>query len=467
MFLPSAGSLCKRLLVHRKFLAEQVIAKRYRSVEIVLAFMVIVPWMQPGLHFSDDDAGLYLTTALSISIDLSLNKIITPSWSYSQELLKTVPAGHLLDAKKAMAMDGFEDIEVTSEWGQRLLRRRERTWIALFVLDRGIGLARGRSFCVPESPLVNHCDGWHVNGSSDAQDGPMISMAVLRRDLDDLFSKVRSRCDSYRNTDVGLKVAEEIETTIESFFSTWLTRWTIEIGEGEQMSLPPYVDILLPHTRLSTYGSVMNHPTAPLEVKRLFRASTLSAALNVMRAAIQGEARLKSMPNNTVIMICFAACVALTLSAAAPSGGPNLAPSVRHLIDETATVLERIGSTPSHRNGASVIYGKYLRETVKQAPEVPQPNQLTPTSQVSQTLTTPNSLFAPATDLLQAPSHPQYSIEAAWAEPLHFSAMSGNEVIETIMNVGDFNSTLLDLPMQDANSFMWMDWINPLESGFQ
>jgi hypothetical protein len=45
--------------------------------------------------------------------------------------------------------------------------------------------------------------------------------------------------------------------------------------------------------------------------------------------------------------------------------------------------------------------------------------------------------------------------------------MSGNEVIETVMNVGEFEFSLFDLPMQDANSFMWMDWINPLDSGLQ
>jgi hypothetical protein len=33
--------------------------------------------------------------------------------------------------------DGFADIDPASDWGRRLLRRRERTWIALFVLERG------------------------------------------------------------------------------------------------------------------------------------------------------------------------------------------------------------------------------------------------------------------------------------------------------------------------------------------
>jgi hypothetical protein len=68
---------------------------------------------------------------------------------------------------------------------------------------------------------------------------------------------------------------------------------------GAESSIPPYVEILVTHGRLSIYSSVINHPTAPMEVKRFFRAAALSSALNVMRASVQGEGRLKSMPNNT------------------------------------------------------------------------------------------------------------------------------------------------------------------------
>ncbi|CAI6336739.1 unnamed protein product [Periconia digitata] len=474
LFIASTGAISKRLLVHRKLLAEQVITKRFRSVEIVLAFMVNVPWMPAGIHASDDDAALYISTALSIALDLSLNKIITPSQSFDLEGLKRVPKADCLDANRALAMDGFEDIPSNSEWGRRLLRRRERVWIALFVLERGICLARGRSYCVPITPLLQYCDEWHRNSMSTVQDGPLVSMAVLRRNLDGLFSAVRSRCDEYRITDVGSEVAQEIEATIERFFGNWLATWTASIGEGEQKTLPPYVEILVTHTKLSTYSGVINHPTAPLEVKRLFRASALSSALNVMRTTIQGEARLKSMPNNTVTMICFAACVALQLSAPAPSGNHSLAPSVRHLIDETATVLERIGNTPSHRNGASVVFGKYLRELVRQAPELPRAlPPVQPSSYIPPNSTSP-PFAIPAMDLLHtSPSHMNFPVPAAtnsgtdWPDPFQFSAMSDNEIFETVMNVGDFGSSLLDVSVQDANAFMWMDWINPLDPGLQ
>jgi hypothetical protein len=186
-----------------------------------------------------------------------------------------------------------------------------------------------------------------------------------------------------------------------------------------------------------------------------------------MRAAIQGEARLQSMPNNTVIMICFAACIALNLSTPSRGESNNLAPSVRNLIEETATVLERIGSTPSHRNGSGIIYGKYLRDLVKQAPTLenriqPDLGNMAPISS-----SPPNGVFASAAEPVPAFAQPQYPIASSWGEPLQFSAMSGNQVIETVMNSGGFDTSLFDISLDDANAFGWMDWMNPPDFGFQ
>lgn len=430
-------------------------------MEIVLAFMVSIPWMPPGSHASDDDTSLYLATALSIALDLSLDKIIVPSSSFSQDLTRQIPKADCLDANKALTMDGFEDVDADSEWGRRLLRRRERVWIALFVLERGVCLARGRSYCIPKTSLIQHSDKWHYHQNSDIQDGPLVSMAVLRRDLDDLFANVRSRCDSYRVIDIGSKVAQDIDKAINDFFDKWLLTWTLVIGDPESRNLPPYVEILVTHTRLSTYSMLLNHPSAPPEVKRSFRKSALSSALNVLRAAIQGEARLKSMPNNTVTMICFAASISLALSAPVPgkSGSKSLAPSVRNLIEETATVLERIGSTPSHRNGASVVYGRFLRVLVKQAPNIDLPSQL-PSQDLAPAIAIPDLLSPSAADAVVSGGHlTNDHISSFWPDTLPFSTMSYNEVNETVTNSDLFSTALLDLPWDDSNP-LWTDWMN-------
>ncbi|CAG8077248.1 unnamed protein product [Penicillium olsonii] len=420
LFLPSAAALSKRLSRHCKWLAKRIITNRHKSVEIVLAFMVNVPWMSPGESLGDDDTCAYIAMALTVALDLSLNKIVSPSSSFDQGLLNRLARADCIDAKRALHMDGFDDVDPSSEWGVRLLRRRERAWIALYVVERGVCLARGRSYTVPPTMLIENCDSWHLSNAADLRDGPMNSMAILRRDLQ----------------------------LIETFYEGWYASWAPAIGERGSRSLPPYVEILVTHTQLSTYGGVINHPTAPVEVKRFFRAAGLSSALNVLRAATQGESRLKSMPNNTVIMISFAACSALSLSITPGDSRSSLAPSVRNLIEETAGVLERIGSTPSHRSGASVLYGRFLRELIRRAPALPSQSRAHP------------SVDLP--DLVPPIDHTPRLPEDIWSEPMHFSAMSDNQIVDAVNRAGTaFGASIPDVPLDDMLDWDWLDFANP------
>jgi hypothetical protein len=94
--------------------------------------------MTPGRHWADDQTCVYLAMALTVAMDLSLNKLIVPSPSESQKgTSETTQRSECISARKALSLDGFEGVDPLSLLGQRLLRRRERIWLALFVLDRG------------------------------------------------------------------------------------------------------------------------------------------------------------------------------------------------------------------------------------------------------------------------------------------------------------------------------------------
>ncbi|KAF4982839.1 hypothetical protein FZEAL_1631 [Fusarium zealandicum] len=451
LFLPSTGALSRRLSNHARSLAHRVMVNRYRSVEIVLALMVNIPWMFPGQHSTDDETCTYISIANTVATDLSLHKSLV-----SPEMLGPgsgigLARGDCLDPQAALAMDGFPDTDPWSERGRLLLRNRERCWISLFVLERGMSLARGRPFSVPMTRSLKDCDNWHRSEFADPLDGHLVSMAVLRRDLDALFATVRALCDgSQMASSDGSLIAQSIQGSIERFFAQWYTEWGVSIGKGPDRRLPPYVEILVTHTRLSIYGGVINHPTAPLEVRRFFHTAGLSSALNVMRAAIQGESQLQSMPNNTSIMISFAACFALTISSYA-TGGSALAPSVRNLIDETATVLERVGRVTRHRNGLSVKYGKYLKQIVRRAATGdgitgPAPRDMSAAVPVTESapIATPNGFL---------------DQQALWPEPLHFSAMSDDQIVQALNQPGnDFEPSFGGLSWDDMTNFEWLYW---------
>lgn len=221
--------------------------------------------------------------------------------------------------------------------------------------------------------------------------------------------------------------------------------------------IPPYVEILVTHGRLSIYSSVINHPTAPIEVKRFFRAAGLSSSLNVMRAAVQGESRLKSMPNNTAIMISFAACFAFCLSTMGAGNTSSLAPSIRILIEESADVLERIGSNPPHRNGTSALYGRHLRQVVGSSSRraILQSRSNHPDQSES-------AFSGPAQMVPQQPAYhnrPEEQLPMQMSELLQFSAMSDNQIIETINNAGD-ELCMPNFQMDDKTGLDWLDWFN-------
>ncbi|KAK0713160.1 hypothetical protein B0T26DRAFT_358356 [Lasiosphaeria miniovina] len=471
LFVPSASALSRRLSNHCKALVNRIMIDRYRSVEIVLAFMVNVPWMFPGKHSTDDETCWYVSMATTMALDLSLHKILVPLASLKDGHHGSIARADCVDPKVALALDGFGDVDPNSELGLRLLRRRERCWISLFVLERGMCLARGRSYTVPLTPILRGCDQWHLSSIADTMDGHLVSMAVLRRDLDALFTSIRAVCDGSRETLAdGALIAQSIQITVDKFFDEWHAKWGISIGIGPQHRLPPYVQILVTHTRLSIYSSVINHPTAPTEVRHFFHAAGLSSALNVMRAAIHGEGQLSSMPNNTAIMISFAACFALRLSGQF-AGNSNLAPSVRTLIEETAEVLERIGSATKHRNGMSALYGKYLKYIVKKAAtsstaEAPRPRSKTETlspRHAAPFSRNPQTSFGVATDppMSNATVSAGFLEPPIWSEPIQFSSMSDDQIVEALSRVGnEFDPGLSMYPWDDAAALDWLNWSN-------
>ncbi|KAI0804282.1 hypothetical protein GGR55DRAFT_691136 [Xylaria sp. FL0064] len=463
LFSPSTESLHKRLSRHRQKLADIVMTKRYKSVEIVLAFMVNIPWIPAGEHWADDETSTYMSMALSIAVDLYLNKIILPSSPEAPFSRDNIPSSDQISSRRALNVDGFTDIDPESEMGRRLLRRRERTWLSLFVLERGVCLARGRSYMLPMSQLIENCDQWHLCELADRWDGSIVSVTVLRRDLAKLITTLRGICDSYVKGVSETTVVDDLKNEITVFFDRWYQTWPLQLGAREQFSLPPYVEILASHTRLSMYSSIINHSTAPVGARHFFRAAGLSSALNVLRVAVQGEGQLRSMPNNTAIMISFAACFALRVSTVADGRGSSLAPSIRALIAETIDVLDRIGSTPVQRKGLSCLFARQLRQILKLASRsaetarlpLAEHNGIVDAGPVYANPTTNAAHLAPS----QVATHLQMSAGDMPSDYLLFSTMSNDQLNEAINNTDvGLDALWEDFQFQQPSELDWMDW---------
>jgi hypothetical protein len=71
--------------------------------------------MAPGKHWSDDETCSYMSMALTIALDSSLDKLILPS---PNDLRRSSPKGRrqseCITARKALDMDGFPDVDPLS-----------------------------------------------------------------------------------------------------------------------------------------------------------------------------------------------------------------------------------------------------------------------------------------------------------------------------------------------------------------
>jgi hypothetical protein len=151
----------------------------------------------------------------------------------------------------------------------------------------------------------------------------------------------------------------------------------------------------------------------------------------------------------------------------------SLAPSIRILIEETADVLERIGATPAHRRGMGALYGRHLREVVRNtSPPTTDFTSRSPHSQThSQSYIQSEN---PRRDSL-APS-PQSAGPAAsnrnqrqqmnmsgggMVEPMQFSAMSDYQIVEAINQAGtELETCITGFQIDDRTGLDWLDWFN-------
>lgn len=458
LFLPDTAALSKRLNNHCKHLARNVTSGGHRSPEIVLAFMVNVPWLQPGKNWAaDDQTCYYLSMALTIALDLSLNKIVTPSSTVRpQGAMERIAPSDCIEAQRALNLDGHVDIDPSSVLGRRLLRMRERVWLALFNLDRGVCLARGRPWTVPTSPLLDTCDAWHVSDIAVKWDGSLVAAVVLRRDFGNLVSNIRHICDNNHQftSGSGSSIVKTMREKVEGFFLNWENTWSYQIRQPDG-NIPPYVEILVSHGKLSAYCNVINHPTASIEVRQFFRAAGLTSALNVMRVAVQSEDKLKSMPNNTVIMVSFAACFVLGLSTTKRGDQVYLASSAKRTIKEAADVLERIGSWPEHRKGASALFGRHIKRIMKQH---------TASFESSSVFDNRKNTNPEVTDNFQktftgAPYTLQSTFEAAQNTFPGFDSMTDDQMLAAIQSAkDDIDNFNAGLQTEDGLFMDWLEW---------
>lgn len=143
-------------------------------------------------------------------------------------------------------------------------------------------------------------------------------------------------------------------------------------------------------------------------------------------------------------MICF------RLNTLGANSNHSLAPSIRILIEETADVLERIGTNPSHRKGISALYGRHLREVTGTG------------ARRQYTASEPNNTLAVGHNVMQPQTYPNHSMSRPMdVQPVQFSAMSDDQITQAIRNAEDgLGTDLSSFQMDERSGLDWLDWFD-------
>jgi hypothetical protein len=91
-----------------------------------------------------------------------------------------------------------------------------------------------------------------------------------------------------------------------------------------------------------------------------------------------------------------------------------------------------------------------LRELIRRAPALPSQPRSHPKAD-------PPELALPGLDHIPPRALP----EDLWSEPMHFSAMSDNQIVDAVNRAGTaFGASIPDVPLDDMLNWDWLDFAN-------
>lgn len=137
-------------------LAFDVPSQGFKSIEIVMAYLILVYWgVGPSRRFEEDKTWLLLGLALRVATDLNLHR---------KSSLSSMPG---IDERQR----------------ERELRCRERVWILCYITDRSLSSQMGKpaSISLREDYIIRHVSEWARQENGNSKDYCIAAYCELQR----------------------------------------------------------------------------------------------------------------------------------------------------------------------------------------------------------------------------------------------------------------------------------------------
>ncbi|KAM0753803.1 hypothetical protein T439DRAFT_322691 [Meredithblackwellia eburnea MCA 4105] len=347
---PGAGAANKRLELHAARLVRLIQQQNFRSLEIVQGLTIYTSWLPPTEHVSDEKLFGLASFALTMAQELGVEKTIE---SRMRERPDTEP----------LLMADLEGLDVREHViVERIIRNRQRAWLRLWLLESSISVTLGRASIFQETPLIRQ-DLWYSGREAIPEDYLTCAMVHLRRSLASLSAEVKARLQ-YRPHEGADWITEFMDATLNPWRRRWVGSELSDIS-GYMLSAYRYgrlciMSLGLP--RLTMGGS----PSASAMPSRLAK-DAFSSAVEGIVAGIEQLTVSKYFwhhPNQLSPAFAYMSIVALQLwSPSEPMNPVSFVPSQARLlglVGHLASLLAKVGTTPSHRNGLDAVYARHL-----------------------------------------------------------------------------------------------------------
>jgi hypothetical protein len=248
-----------------------------------------------------------------------------------------------------------------SNYSQRLLRNRERTWLRILLWERAHSAARGRTTFFPETEITRRIEEWWTHPLANPVDRHTSAFILLRRQLAALHDEIKSQAGFPHENRHWVK--ELIDSALRPWRLSWLAPRDTILSPTDQIS-NLFLNYVYMHGRLWNLSFALCGPINLHVDANVIKEDCFEAAVHCCEVAVRdlqeiGEP-IYCMLAPTWAMISYAAVLALKLFPMIHGNRAGYEVELLALVSQVALQLERAGTTPSHRYGIAALLGQHL-----------------------------------------------------------------------------------------------------------
>ncbi|GAA6006002.1 hypothetical protein JCM10207_007303 [Rhodosporidiobolus poonsookiae] len=351
---PLAGDIVPHLEQHARQLSSRVFLHGFKSMEVVLAYMLWVFWSAAEENSAHDRNWLHLGCAVRICSEIRLDKPLPPRvLDQYRRLLHPFPVSYKL-----------------------LERMRQQTFHMVFCLEITTASQTGRL-----QSMLNIPGPYGSNDDPvDTPEYPPVRtpQGSLQPDPRSLFNNNLALCHCFAKAmrlyaglrEKSLANAEGLRDAFNSAWRTdfeqWEQRWNREVGNFREV---PYLARLNRHIILLSFSLYFDGPARP--VLEECRQVAIRAAQYICEWKASRPSILYAC-NSIIIHIAYSTNILLRFSTT-PSEDGRFAvdPFTYDLCDKVIEVLSTISATRLHGLSLATIYAKKLRVRLNQLSPLP------------------------------------------------------------------------------------------------